>query len=113
MGNNNLFKILRQSRELVSHSGEWGLFKTVLTIEEAVGVVIGEAIAGKYITIPVQALLPSQVPSKYISLATAQRLSKLSKKQLIELCSRKIIAAKKENGELMILKKSLERYLKS
>ena len=78
MTNHNLFKILRQSRELVAQSGEWGLYKTIFTIEEA----IDEALSRKYITIPDQALLPAHVQGKYISLEVAQRLSGLRKNNL-------------------------------
>jgi len=108
MTNHNLFRILRESRQLVAQSGEWGLYKTVFTIEEAI-----DEESRKYITIPDQALLPTQIQGKYISLDVAQRLSGLSKKQLIYLSSRKKIASKKERGELVILTESLKKYLKS
>ena len=108
MGDHNLFKILPKSRELVAQSEDWGLYETVFTIEG----VIDEAASGKYITIPAQALLPAQVQGKYITLEVARKLSGLSKKQLIELSSKKKIVARQENRELVILLESLKKYLK-
>jgi excisionase family DNA binding protein len=97
-----LFRITPKSRQLVAQAGNYGLYESVFTItRETSGK--GNAV----VTHP--HLLPS---SSYVSINEAHDLTDISKKELRKLCQEGELKAKKVGKNWLILRESLEGYLK-
>jgi hypothetical protein len=109
MNNNTLFRVLpTASKQTIGRSGNWGLYETVITLEEAATEEENE----RYLTLLSPELLPPP-QDEYISLEDAHRLTGLRVSELIRLCETSTIKAKKEKGKWFIHSASLENYIRS
>jgi len=99
------YNIVPKGTELVATAGQWGLFKSRITLKRAV------TSGANLVNITHHNLLPSGTREKYITIETAQRKSGLSYDKLVELCEGGVLVAQKSKGKWMVSLRSLNAYM--
>lgn len=100
----NVFKIHSQGKRLVAKVGEWELNESVFILERT------DEASGNLAHVTYQQLSPPGSDDEYIELDDAHKRTGISESELITLCTKGVLKAKKVGARWTIQLKSLKEY---
>jgi hypothetical protein len=105
MGAMNVFKVHPQGKRLVAKAGQWGLSESVFMLERT------DQASGNLMHVTYQQLLPPESDDEYIELDDAHERTGISESELITLCTKGVLKAKKTGERWSIQLRSLKEYI--